>query len=180
MLKIFNKILLTFALFSIVAVLAGCTDDIDNQDDRSANWKQEKEKLEEANRYLVKQEKEIINEYINNSGNEFVETGTGLRYRIVNQGIGSIIKTADIVTIEYEEGLINGDIVYSSDNEGLKTFVVGRGGVERGLEEAVLHLHRGDEAEIIMPSYLAYGLTGDGNRIPPKSIIIYKLKIINN
>ena len=177
MLKIFNKILLTFALFSIVAVLAGCTD---NQDDRSANWKQEKEKLEEANRYLVKQEKEIINEYINNSGNEFVETGTGLRYRIVNQGIGSIIKTADIVTIEYEEGLINGEIVYSSDNEGLKTFVVGRGGVERGLEEAVLHLHRGDEAEIIMPSYLAYGLTGDGNRIPPKSIIIYKLKIINN
>ena len=180
MLKIFNKILLTFALFSIVAVLAGCADNVDNQDDRSANWKQEKEKLEEANRYLVKQEKEIINEYINNSGNEFVETGTGLRYRIVKHGVGGIIKTADIVTIEYEEGLINGEIVYSSDNEGLKTFVVGRGGVERGLEEAVLHLHRGDEAEIIMPSYLAYGLTGDGNRIPPKSIIIYKLKIINN
>lgn len=180
MLKIFNKILLTFALVSFVAVLAGCTDNVDNQDDRNANWKQEKEKLEEANRYLVKQEKEIINEYINKSGNEFVETGTGLRYRIVNQGDEAPIKAGDIVSMEYETSLINGEIVYSSDNDGVKTFVVGRGGVERGLEEAVLHLHRGDEAEIIMPSYLAYGLTGDGNRIPPKSIIIYKLKIINN
>ena len=168
MLKKIEKILLTVVVVSFMAILTSC--DVKKQD---------RERLEEANRYLVKQEKEIINEYIHNSGNEYVETGTGLRYRIVNQGDSIIIKTGDIVVMEYQNSLINGEVVYSSDNDGLKSFVVGRGGVERGLEEAVLHLHKGDEAEVIMPSYLAYGLTGDGNKIPPRSILVYKLKIID-
>lgn len=161
-----------------MVLLASCADITDNQSDNSVN-KLDRERLEEANRYLVQQEKEIINEYINNCGNKFVETGTGLRYRIVNQGDSILIKTGHIVAMEYQASLINNEIVYSSDKDGIKSFVVGRGGVERGLEEAMLHLHRGDEAEVIMPSYLAYGLTGDGSRIPPKSILVYKLKIID-
>ena len=177
MLKVFNNILL-ITVACMMVLLASCADITDNQSDNSVN-KQDRERLEEANRYLVQQEKEIINEYISNSGNEFVETGTGLRYRIVNQGDSVLIKAGNIITMEYQTSLINGEVVYSSDNDGLKTFVVGRGGVERGLEEVVLHLHRGDEAEVIMPSYLAYGLTGDGSRIPPKSILVYKLKIID-
>ena len=59
-------------------------------------------------------------------------------------------------------------------------FVVGHGGVESGLEEAVLHLHYGDEAEIVIPSHLAYGLTGDGNKIPINSTIVYKVKVVEN
>ncbi|MBQ7533859.1 MAG: FKBP-type peptidyl-prolyl cis-trans isomerase [Bacteroidales bacterium] len=178
MLKKIEKILLTVVVVSFMAILTSCADNTDTQNVNNVK-KQDRERLEEANRYLVKQEKEIINEYIHNSGNEYVETGTGLRYRIVNQGDSTIIKTGDIVVMEYQNSLINGEVVYSSDNDGLKSFVVGRGGVERGLEEAVLHLHKGDEAEVIMPSYLAYGLTGDGNKIPPRSILVYKLKIID-
>ena len=102
-----------------------------------------------------------------------------MRYRIIEQGDDELIKTGDIVMMGYEVGLVNGELIYSSDNEGFKVFQVGRGGVERGLEEAVLHLHNNDVAEVIIPSYLAYGLTGDGNKIPPKSILVYKLKIID-
>lgn len=178
MLKIFNGILSVIITTCLMVLLASCADITDNQSDNSVN-KQDRERLEEANRYLVQQEKEIINEYINNCGNIFVETGTGLRYRIVNQGDSILIKKGHIVAMEYQTSLINNEIVYSSDKDGIKSFVVGRGGVERGLEEAMLHLHRGDEAEVIMPSYLAYGLTGDGSRIPPKSILVYKLKIID-
>lgn len=178
MLRIFNKVLSVIITTCLMVLLASCTENTDNQSDNRANG-QDRERLEEANRYLVKQEKEIINEYINNCGNGFVETGTGLRYRIVNQGDSVLIKTGHIVVMEYQTSLINNEIVYSSDNDGIKSFVVGRGGVERGLEEAMLHLHIGDEAEVIMPSYLAYGLTGDGNKIPPRSILVYKLKIID-
>ena len=178
MFKKTEKILLTVVVVSFMAILTSCADNTDTKNVNNVK-KQDRERLEEANRYLVKQEKEIINEYISNNGNEFVETGTGLRYCIVNQGDGETIKTGDIVALDYELGLLNGETLYSSDNEGHKTFVVGRGGVERGLEEAVLHLHRGDEAEVIMPSYLAYGLTGDGNKIPPRSILVYRLKVID-
>lgn len=180
MLKVFNKILLTIAVISFVIILAECTDNSGNQSDKIVNLKQEKEKLEEANRNLVKQEKEIIDNYIKNSGLEFVKTGTGLRYRIVNQGDSVFIKKGDIIAMEYEVRLLDDELIYSSDNEGLKVFQVGRGGVESGLEEAVLYLHRGDEAEIIIPSYLAHGLTGDGNRIPPHATLVYKVKVIEN
>lgn len=140
----------------------------------------QKQMMEEFNKGLVKQENESILKYIENSGNEYVETGTGLRYRIINQGEGDIIKTGDIVALDYELRLLNGDLLYSSDENGRKVFEVGHGGVESGLEEAILHLHRGGEAEIIIPARLAHGLTGDGDRIPPKSTIVYKVKVIEN
>ena len=91
-----------------------------------------------------------------------------------------MIKTGDIVALDYELRLLDGELVYSSKENGLKVFIVGRGGVESGLEEAVLHLHKGDEAEIIIPSHLAYGLAGDGDKIPIRSTIVYKLKVIEN
>lgn len=180
MLKKINKILLTFAIVSFVTILTGCIDNTDNQSDRDVNVKAEKEKLEEANRNWLKQEKEAINEYINKVGLEFVETGTGMRYRVVNQGDGALIKTGDVVAMEYELSLLNGDLISSSDDEGIKVFRTGIGGVESGLEEAVLNLHYGDEAVIIIPSYLAHGLTGDGNKIPPRATLVYKMKIIDN
>lgn len=174
-----NKILLTFVAVSFVMILTACSENADNQGDRNVNNKPEKERLEEANRYLLKQERETIDEYIKTLGGSFVETGTGLRYRIVSQGDNDLIKTGDIVVMEYELRLLNGDLVYSSENEGIKVFRVGHGGVESGLEEAVLHLHNGDVAEVIIPSYLAHGLIGDGNGIPPRSTLVYKLKIID-
>lgn len=179
MLKKISNILLTIAFVSCVALMVSCADNTDNQSNTTVNIKQEKQRLEEANRYLVQQEKELINEYISKSEHEFVETGTGLRYCIVNQGDSLLVRQGDIVTMEYELRLINGELIYCSENEGLKVFKAGRGGVESGLEEAVLHLHNGDVAEVIIPSYLAHGLTGDGNRIPPRSILVYNLKIID-
>ena len=175
-----NRILNIVSIFTIVsymAIMLSCAENTDNRSDNDAI--KQKERLEEANRYLVTQEKEIINDYIRENNSVFVETGTGLRYRIIEQGDDELIKTGDIVMMGYEVGLVNGELIYSSDNEGFKVFQVGRGGVERGLEEAVLHLHNNDVAEVIIPSYLAYGLTGDGNKIPPKSILVYKLKIID-
>ena len=71
-----------------------------------------------------------------------VQTGTGLRYQIHEDGDGVLIKEGDIVTLEYEIGLLNGDMIYSSENDGVKTFMVGRGGVESGLEEAILKMYQ--------------------------------------
>lgn len=178
MLKSFN-ILLTTAIICFVTIFMSCADNVGNQTGKDVIIKQEKAKLEEANRYLVQQEKGIIDNYISTTNAEFETTGTGLRYRVIEQGDSELIKTGDIITMEYEVRLINGELMYSSDNDGLKVFQVGRGGVERGLEEVVLRLHYDDRAEVIIPSYLAHGLTGDGNRIPPRSILVYNLKIID-
>ncbi len=181
MLKIFNKILLTFAIISMQFAFWSCSNDMEQvQNDDFANKKQTKEYLERANRYMVSQEKEKINDYIVNHKLDMVETGTGLRYRIVNQGDGDLIKKGNIVALDYELRLWDGTLIYSSEENGKKVFMVGHGGVESGLEEAVSYLHKGDEAEIIIPSHLAYGLLGDGDKIPPKATIVYKVKVVEN
>ena len=56
---------------------------------------------------------------------------------------------------------------------------MGIGGVESGLEEAILKLRKNSVAVLILPSHLAHGLLGDSNRIPPKAALVYKIKVID-
>jgi len=164
------------AIFALIS----CNDSCQTQQSaQTVDVKQRKESVEKANRYVVIQEKEAIQDYIERHNLEVVETGTGLRYCIVKQGSTEPIKRGDVISMEYEVRLLTGDLLYSSKDDGIKIFLVGKGGVESGLEEAVLHLHKGDVAEIIIPSHLAYGLLGDGDKVPPKATLIYKVKIRN-
>jgi FKBP-type peptidyl-prolyl cis-trans isomerase len=50
--------------------------------------------------------------------------------------------------------------------------------VESGLEEVILFLKKGDRAKIIIPSHLAFGLVGDGNKIPAMATLVYDLELI--
>jgi FKBP-type peptidyl-prolyl cis-trans isomerase len=56
--------------------------------------------------------------------------------------------------------------------------MIGKGGVEAGLEDGILLMHEGGRAKFIIPSHLAFGLTGNGNKIPPKSTLIYDIKLL--
>ena len=139
-----------------------------------------KSSMETANRYLLNEEEEDIANYIKRHGLEMTETGTGLRYQIVKQGSDQRIGKGEKVILEYEVCSIAGDLFYSSEKDGLKSFVVGEGGVETGLDEAMAYLHRGDVAKLIIPFHLAYGLHGDDNRIPEYATLVYSIKIIDN
>ena len=139
-----------------------------------------KNSMETANRYLLNEEEEDIANYIKRHGLEMTSTGTGLRYQILKQGSEKPIEKGEKVTLEYELHSIAGDLIYSSDNDGVKSFVVGEGSVESGLEEAMNYLHRGDVAKLILPFHLAYGLHGDDNRILEYATLVYTIKILDN
>ena len=139
-----------------------------------------KSSMETANRYLLNEEEEDIANYIKRHGLEMTTTGTGLRYQILKQGSEKKIEKGEKVTLEYALGSIAGDLFYSSEKDGIKSFVVGEGGVESGLDEAMSYLHRGDEAKLILPFHLAYGLHGDDNRIPEYATLVYTIKVIDN
>ena len=139
-----------------------------------------KNSMETANRYLMNEEEEDIADYIKRHGLEMTSTGTGLRYQIMKQGSEKRIEKGEKVTLEYELRSIAGDLIYSSDNNGVKAFVVGESGVESGLDEAMAYLHRGDVAKLIIPYHLAYGLHGDDNCIPEYATLVYTIKIIDN
>jgi FKBP-type peptidyl-prolyl cis-trans isomerase len=139
-----------------------------------------KNSMEKANRYLMNEEEEDIANYIQRHGLEMTKTGTGLRYQVMKKGNGALIERGQKVNLEYELHSIAGDLFYSSENDGVKTFVVGEGTVETGLDEAMTYLHYGDVAKIIIPFHLAYGLHGDDNRIPEYATLVYTIKITDN
>ncbi len=142
--------------------------------------KEMKQSMETANRYLLNEEEEEIENYVQRHGLEMVRTGTGLRYQIIRQGDGKQIANGDVVSLDYELHSLKGELIYSSDKEGVKTFKVGEGGVESGLNEAMAYLHYGDVAKLIIPFHLAYGLHGDDNRIPEYATLVYTIKVIEN
>ena len=139
-----------------------------------------KSSMEKANRYLLNEEAEDIENYVKRHGLNMTTTGTGLRYQILKQGSEQKIEKGEVVTLEYELHSIAGDLIYSSENDGVKSFIVGEGRVESGLDEAMTYLHRGDVAKLIIPFHLGYGLHCDDNRIPEYATLVYTIKILDN
>jgi FKBP-type peptidyl-prolyl cis-trans isomerase len=88
-------------------------------------------------------------------------------------------ETGKIAVLRYSVWLITGDEIYNSDRDGLKEFMIGRGGVESGLGEGILLLRVGDRAKFIIPSHLGFGLLGDQDKVPPKSTLIYDLELVS-
>jgi FKBP-type peptidyl-prolyl cis-trans isomerase len=101
-----------------------------------------------------------------------------LRYWIYEHGTGQKAIKGSVARIEYSVSLLNGETIYRSSDDGPKEFTIGRGGVESGLEEGILFLKEGDRAKFILPSHLAYGLLGDQDKIPARSVLVYDLKLL--
>lgn len=133
----------------------------------------------EINKEIVQLKQDTIKQYIAEHNLTMEKTGSGLWYNIQRSKDTMSICKNDIVEIEYSISLLNGKQCYSSDSLGLKTFKVGQGGVESGLEEAIVMLHKGDTAELLIPPHLAHGLMGDQNQIPILAILHYNVVVKN-
>lgn len=171
------KIKLSLLLF-ISVILISCHNKKDAVVEKQLSQQEIKERLLEINQASIQVENKQIDTLVTKSGWNMTETGTGLRYQILEKGNGPIATSGKIASLEYEVKLISGEVIYSSDKTGPKEFRIGKGGVESGLEEGILLLRVGDKARLIMPSYLAEGLAGDQDKIPPKATLIYTIKLI--
>lgn len=137
------------------------------------------ESLVKANQEAVRAEKEQIDDYILRHNLKMETTSTGIRYMITKQGIGAKVQPGRSVKLSYIVTLLTGDTVYTALKDGPLVFVVGKGQVITGLEEAILLLRVGDRAKIIIPSHLAFGLIGDQKKILHKASLVYDIDFIS-
>ena len=171
---IFRIILL---LVLVLCFTSGCKrQDEGIRADKPGN---DKESLIRVNKYLIDKDKEIIENYIERRGWKMELTKSGLWYMIYDKGRGEKIDEGCQVTINYTVHLLDGTLCYHSDDTGPKHFIVGSGGIEIGLDEGIRLLRMGDKARFILPPHLAYGLIGDENMIPARSVIVYDLEVIS-
>jgi FKBP-type peptidyl-prolyl cis-trans isomerase FkpA len=141
--------------------------------------KEFKDKLVEANKIYVKRESDEIDQYVKHKKWGMTTTGSGLRYMITKKGLGLSPQTEQHVKLNFKISLLDGTLCYSSDSTGSYEFVVDKSSVETGLHEGVKYMHVGDQALLILPSHLAYGLIGDENKIPPRASVVYELELLS-
>ncbi|MEO8146606.1 MAG: FKBP-type peptidyl-prolyl cis-trans isomerase [Bacteroidia bacterium] len=133
--------------------------------------------LVNAHKQFVKDESKEIDDFIARHNYEMQKSATGLRYKIESDNKGEKAESGDVVILKYDIYLLNGTLCYSSDSVGLMSFKVEEGEVPNGIHEAVQLMRKGDKAQLVLPVHLAYGLSGDQNKIPMESTIYCTLEL---
>ena len=171
--KVMEKkfILIIAILFSFIS----CRSD---QVTQKVPAKPGKQEMAELNRFLVQKDREIIENYIERKNLKMTESPTGLWYYIKDDGKGEFLKDNDRIVMKYECSLLDGTLCYSSADLGPKEVVLGKTELEPGMNEGLRLLKPGAEAIFILPPFLAYGLVGDGEKIPPRTTIVYSVSIL--
>ena len=105
-------------------------------------------------------------------------TDSGLQYKVLEEGEGPSPKVGDTVTVHYRGTLVDGTEFDSSYQRGQPaTFPIT--GVIPGWTEALQLMRKGSKWVLFIPSDLAYGERGAGNRIPPNSTLIFEVEMIS-
>ncbi len=106
------------------------------------------------------------------------QTESGLWYEVVNVTGNVKAEKGDIVQLKGAITSADGKVVYSTERDGIKEMkVLGTEDVV-GLHELVLHMAEGEHAHAIIPSFLAYGISGDGMEISALSSLVCDIEII--
>lgn len=103
-------------------------------------------------------------------------TESGLQYRVLESGDGATPKAGDSVEVHYEGTLTDGTVFDSSYERGEPVqFKVGQ--VIEGWQEALKLMSEGDTWELVIPSELAYGESGQGP-IGPNEVLVFKVELL--
>ncbi len=137
------------------------------------------EPLQKVNQILLKQDEAKIRAHCERRAWSMQMTPSGMWYGKLKSSELDSVKRGDFVNIKFSVSLLGGKVLYSSDSMGTKTFEVGHGGVESGLEEGILLMCNREKYRFILPPHKAHGLLGDLNKIPARSIIVYEVEIID-
>jgi len=166
-----------FLIFSIYFTILSCNSGKLKTQSDVVNIDSNKEKMIIANKYLANQDAEIIEAYAKRRNWNLQQTQTGLWYDIYKKTKGDSIYANDYLLISYKAELLDGTVCYVVDSMQPVEIRMGKADVKQGLVEGLMYMCEGEKARIIIPQYLAFGLLGDQQKIPPRSTVIYDIFI---
>ena len=102
---------------------------------------------------------------------------SGLQFEILEQGDGATPGPTSRVVTHYEGKFIDGQTFDSSIERGEPaSFPVDR--VIKGWTEALQMMKEGDVWRLVIPAELAYGERGVRGTIPPNSVLVFEVELI--
>ncbi|NLO68085.1 MAG: hypothetical protein GX098_05885 [Bacteroidales bacterium] len=145
----------------------------------------DREELIRANQMMVREDENRINEKAAQAGWTLSRTQTGEFYQIrdfasdkENKKTGKRgIRAGDEVSLTYTLRLLTGEEIGNSQQNGPKQFIIEGSGAESGMHSVMKRFSEGDSVLILLPPHRAYGLMGDGDKIPGRAILWYEIRI---
>lgn len=140
------------------------------------------EKQEETiqiNKDMLDVNRDIVEKYIARHNWEMTETESGLLYMIYAKTDDTEVKSGDVVEFSFKTSLLNGDVLYDSDATGNRKMTIDRNQEESGLNEGLKLMKKGEKAYFILQPHLAFGVAGDSYKIPPYSVLVYDIEVVD-
>lgn len=106
-----------------------------------------------------------------------ITTASGLQYEILAMGSGPRPGPTDMVQVHYHGTTLDGTVFDSSIERGKPTsFPLNR--VIKGWTEGLQLMRVGAKYKFTIPSHLAYGERGAGDKIAPNEILIFEVELL--
>ncbi len=109
---------------------------------------------------------------------EFTQTESGLKYRILRQADGPMPTVSDRVTVHYV-GWLDDDTEFDSSYRRGEPATFALMEVVPGWTEGLQLVNQGGMIELEIPSYLGYGPGGMPGSIPPNATLHFKVELID-
>ena len=125
-------------------------------------------------------EQKNIESYLTQNGLTGVKTAAGMYLVTEKEGTGKQPVNGSTVRVNYTGKLLNGQQFDSSLSPGREPFefVIGQGSVIRGWDEGIPYFKEGGKGKLFIPSTLGYGEQGMGSQIPPNSILVFDIELV--
>ena len=101
----------------------------------------------------------------------------GLYYTILKEGNGREISVKDSVTIFYKGYLLSDGTIFDETKDKPRTFLLNR--LIMGWQQGVPLVKVGGKIRLVIPSGLAYNIRTRSAKIPPNSILVFDIEVVD-
>lgn len=106
----------------------------------------------------------------------YTQHPSGIFYKIVTQGAGTVPVVCSDVTVKYSGRVTSSSTPFDQNTTGV-TFTLGQ--LIAGWQIGIPLIQKGGSIILYIPPSLGYGSAGAGSSIPPNSYLVFTIDLIN-
>ncbi|MDR2292605.1 MAG: hypothetical protein LBE11_03930 [Prevotellaceae bacterium] len=184
-----KKNYLILNIFFALLFFTACNSNKTDNSIKPKNTVNIRENIEKANKILIEKDKDKIESFLRRHNLQATFDDTGFWYAEIEKGKGTKIENGTLVVLQCTINLLDGTPCYAYNEDNPLIFVAGKSNelsetantqnVVSGLHSAILLTENQARYVFVFPPHLAHGIIGDGNNIPPRSILVYDIKVLD-
>ncbi|MBW3519481.1 gliding motility-associated peptidyl-prolyl isomerase GldI [Flavobacterium sp. NKUCC04_CG] len=135
----------------------------------------------ERNKEQNKAEELLVKDFMaKDSLKQYISSNQGFWYIYEHQNVRDSVRPikGNLVEYEYEVTDLDGNILYSKANIGVKSYLVDQEDLLIGLRQGLKLMKKDEVVSFVFPSHLAYGYSGDQDKIGINQPLVYRVRLI--